>query len=201
MKANKQFWNNVYESGDYLKKWDYSKASPELVALLASPIFTPNSTVVDLGCGTGEDAIFMALQGHQVSAIDISQKALDLAKEKAKKAGIKINLQQADFLNLPLDDASVDFINDRGSLHLLDEADWPELAKEIQRVLKPGGMLFMRGASPTNPHKGYTVVTQQLIEHYFDETLFSHGPILPITLISDQGSLEASLVLIRKHNV
>ena len=198
MDKNEQFWNEVYASGDYLKKWDYSQASPELVSLLAFAALKLKSAVVDLGCGTGQDAIFMAQCGHKASGIDISQQALDLAQKKAEELDTEVNWQQANFLDLPFKDSSIDFINDRGSLHLLEEAHWPELIKELKRILKPGGILFMRGASPKELRKGYTVITTELITRYFDEDSFTHGPVLPITLISDQGSLDANLVLISR---
>ncbi len=198
MDKNEQFWNEVYASGDYLKKWDYSQASPELVSLLAFAALKLKSAVVDLGCGTGQDAIFMAQCGHKASGIDISQQALDLAQKKAEELDTEVNWQQANFLDLPFKDSSIDFINDRGSLHLLEEAHWPELIKELKRILKPGGILFMRGASPKELRKGYTVITTELITRYFDEDYFAHGPVLPITLISDQGSLDANLVLISR---
>ncbi|MCI0541438.1 MAG: methyltransferase domain-containing protein [Verrucomicrobiales bacterium] len=80
--SNSQFWDKTYESGDYLNHWDYSCASQELVAAVALQAPKPGGTALDIGCGAGREAIFLAKCGLRVIAVDISAKALEIARQR-----------------------------------------------------------------------------------------------------------------------
>lgn len=92
--------------------------------------------VLDLGCGAGETSVYLALQGAEVDALDISPEMVEVAKRLAElhKVGMKFHTGVAE--HLPFEDGSFDLVFGNGVLHHVDLV--PAL-KEIRRVLKPGG--------------------------------------------------------------
>ena len=60
----------------------------------------PNLRVVDLGCGTGSNFVFLAKKGFDVTGVDFASSAIDKAKEKARIEGVKINFVEDDITNL-----------------------------------------------------------------------------------------------------
>jgi len=67
-RTENNYWENVFESGKY-KHWEFSYPSPDLVALAAAGVPQKNSEVLDIGCGGGIDAIFMAHSGFNVVGV------------------------------------------------------------------------------------------------------------------------------------
>lgn len=114
--------------------------------------FPRGSLILELGCGTGADAIFFLQKGHRVIALDISEFALKVLKERAESAGFsqKLALRQADFSLhlLPVKDSSVDIVYSRISLNYFGSDETAEIFKDIYRVLKPGGKAFLTLKSP-----------------------------------------------------
>ena len=193
-------WDEAYRSGWYRKQWDYSNASQEVATCAALGIFPRNGVIVDIGCGSGSDAVFLATLGFHVKALDISGAALDLVKKKAAKAGVQVETVHSSATKMPIEDGSVDFALDRGLLHNLSDTDGRAYAIELARVLKPGGGLLLRGA-----RKGYrwnfNPITEQRMEVIFPNELFSKGPVIPMAMISDAEkapALDGAIVIIRR---
>ena len=197
--SDAQFWEDTYETGEFLNHWDYQFPSQELVAVVAFQIPKQDATVLDIGCGAGREAIFLAQCGFHVVAVDISAKAIEIARERAAHDGVDVDWRQGSFFDLPVDDSSIDFINDRGALHLVPESNRPRFAAEVKRVLKAGGSAFIRGASVDASEEHFTPITPESIDAHFRPDDFSHGPLLPITLVSDGGTLDATIVVLRKR--
>lgn len=95
-------------------------------------------TVVDLGCGSGENSVLLTLRGAKVLAIDISESLIELANHRLEINGIKepVDFYCASAYELPFDDESIDVIFGIAILHHLELAP---LAKEVKRVLRKGG--------------------------------------------------------------
>lgn len=117
--------------------------APELVGYLAALTEQPR-TALDLGCGTGGDAVLLASRGIEVTAIDASSSALEQARRRADGAGVEVTWTHGDVLDLPLADSSIDIATDRGCLHHLTADDQQAYAREVARVLRPGGRLLLR---------------------------------------------------------
>ena len=83
-------WNHAYVSGDYKKHWHYSNPTQELATLLAAGIVRKGSAL-DLGCGAGVETMFLAENGFRASGIDVSDKAIELAKSLAKRRKLRID--------------------------------------------------------------------------------------------------------------
>ena len=139
-------WNlthkKIYQEGEWYSKYAEEKEK----------LFPPGSTVVDLGGGTGADAIYFLKRGHTVVILDISEFALKVAQEKANKLNLseKLAVRQVDFglHALPLKDASIDVAYSRISLNYFPTDQTVVIFKDIYRILKTGGKAYITLKSP-----------------------------------------------------
>jgi 2-polyprenyl-3-methyl-5-hydroxy-6-metoxy-1,4-benzoquinol methylase len=86
-------WDGAYRRGRSAP-WDIGRPSTDLKQAVENGTLHP-CRAVELGCGSGNDAIFLASRGFDVTAIDIAPTALSLAKKKAQDAGVKVKLPAA----------------------------------------------------------------------------------------------------------
>jgi SAM-dependent methyltransferase len=96
-------------------------------------------TVLDLGCGSGENSLLLARRGAKVVGVDISESLLALARERLEMngcAGAEVRFMPASAHRLPIPDASVDLVLGIAILHHLD---LDATSREVFRVLRPGG--------------------------------------------------------------
>lgn len=101
----------------------------------------PGEHVLDMGCGTGTLAILAKRQVGDglVYGVDASPEMVVRAGEKAKRAGVEIVLKEGAVQDLPLADASVDVVLCTLMLHHVPKRARAQIAREVRRVLKPGG--------------------------------------------------------------
>ena len=105
---------------------------------------------LDLGTGPGTQAIQLVRRGFAVTAVDISEAAIRLAREKAEVQGLTITWQQDDVLATRLS-GPFDLIFDRGCFHVLPPERRPDYARTIAGLLKPGGYFFLKCFSHLQP--------------------------------------------------
>jgi len=195
-----QEWDEAYRSGSYRKHWDSSTASQEIATCVALGILPRDGIIIDIGCGSGSDAVFLATLGFHVKALDISGVALDLVRKKASKAGVKVETVNSNATKMSVADASIDFALDRGLLHNLSNKDGRAYALELARVLKHGGGLLLRGAR--NSYDGnFNPITEKRMGRTFPNELFTRGQVVPMTMVSDaerDPALKGVIVLIRR---
>jgi ubiquinone/menaquinone biosynthesis C-methylase UbiE len=101
-----------------------------------------------VGCGTGGDAVFLAGLGIKTTGLDLSTAALDRARQRAEAGSVDVTWIEGSALDMPVADASIDLMTDRGCLHHIDERDRGRYASEAARVLRPGGTLLVRDMGP-----------------------------------------------------
>ncbi|MBI5631760.1 MAG: methyltransferase domain-containing protein [Elusimicrobia bacterium] len=106
-------------------RWAYEKLSP-----------VAGKSLLDLGCGAGETSVYLALQGAEVTAVDISPEMVAMAQKLAARHGVRLKSLACVAEALPFADGSFDLVFGNGVLHHVELV--PAL-KEIRRVLKPGG--------------------------------------------------------------
>lgn len=138
--------------------WDKShekhpeRLEPSNYAVDKEKSFPRNSVVCDLGGGDGADSLHFIKSGHQVYLFDISDIALEKAKEKVDKFGLgdKIITLLVDLNSalIPSEDNFFDVLYARLSLHYFDQERTAEILKDVYRVLKPGGTAFIAVKSP-----------------------------------------------------
>ena len=104
--------------------------------------------VLEVGCGVGDFAIYLSENKANVTAVDFSSKAIELAKEKSRVQNRMVNFQVADAQALPFEDNSFDLIF---SCECLEHIPVPHLAlAEFYRVLKPLGHLVLTTENYSN---------------------------------------------------
>jgi len=106
--------------------------------------------VVEYGCGLGKLTVLLARSGAQVSAFDLSESSVEVARKRAAMVGVedRITFSVAPGEYLPYDDASFDIAFGKAVLHHLDAAAG---AKELARILRPGGRAAFSEPLGTNP--------------------------------------------------
>ncbi len=104
-----------------------------------------NKSILDLGCGTGRNSNYLADLENKVIGIEISKTALSIAKIRAGELGLTVDYRLGD-IGEPynIEDKSIDVILDVTSSNSLNEEGRNIYLREIDRVLKNGGYLFVR---------------------------------------------------------
>jgi SAM-dependent methyltransferase len=137
-------WEKIYSKWTLAQiPWHSDKPDREFVELIESGTISLGS-VLDFGCGAGTDAIYLALKGGDVTAIDISHEAIRIARERAEKAGAKVNFIVGDFLDTKFDNGSFGFVNDRGCFHHMNPSRRNDFVEKVNRVLARNGFYYLR---------------------------------------------------------
>lgn len=110
-----------------------------------------NLKVLDLGCGNGRNAIPLAMMGYHVTAVDISQVALDLLSEKALNNNVKVEAILGNILGLPFQCNIFDLAICYNSIFNGTKIDIEKSVVEAKRVLKPNGFFLFTLRSKKNP--------------------------------------------------
>ena len=119
--------------------WDTGRPSSELQRILREREIPPGRAL-ELGCGTGTNAVFLAQQGFDVTAVDISPLAVEQARAKADAAGVKIALLVADLFELPDVGPPFPLVFDRGVYHAARREDLARFLDTLSRVTAEGGI-------------------------------------------------------------
>lgn len=111
---------------------------------------TPNSKILDAGCGAGRNHYHFIKEGYDVSAFDLNAEALENARNTAKELNYQnLNqLKQGDMTNIPFESNSFDFIINVAVLHFAENrTHFEQMLRELVRVCKPSGTILIRVAS------------------------------------------------------
>lgn len=129
---------------DDRKKHNLKYPSEDIIRFLKKNFETGSGkTIVDLGCGSGRNAMVMADMGFQIYAVDESEECLELTREKMEAVSYQqIEYIQNKDMEIPLPDESADCIVAWGVVMLVDKRQREALFGEIRRVLKPGGLFL-----------------------------------------------------------
>jgi SAM-dependent methyltransferase len=113
---------------------------PELLVELVDSGKVHPCKAVDLGCGAGNHAIYLAGRGFEVTGIDFSPTAIRIAKENAEKKGVKCNFFVADVIDgLDKINQTWDFAYDWGLLHHISPKRRRKYLENVRRILNPKG--------------------------------------------------------------
>jgi SAM-dependent methyltransferase len=172
------FWEDFYSSGR--SRWS-GAANASLVEEVAG---LDPGTALDLGCGQGGDAIWLATQGWTVTATDIAQSALDVAAQHAAEAGVTVTWERHDLAESlpagPFDLVTASF------LHSDVELPRARILRAAAAAVADGGTLLVVGhaPSPEHPHHDLPSVEQVVAE---------------LALPEDGWELQASELRERQH--
>jgi SAM-dependent methyltransferase len=113
--------------------WDTQVTPPEVMEFLAR---TPPGKALDLGCGTGTNAITLARHGWRVTGVDFIPKAILAARAKAARCGLAIDFLVANVTDLSAISGPFDYALDIGCLHALKAEDRMRYAVNLSRLLR-----------------------------------------------------------------
>ncbi|MCU0483953.1 MAG: class I SAM-dependent methyltransferase [Chloroflexi bacterium] len=191
MAARSTAFDTAYEG---TPTWDIGRPQPAVVRLAEAGVLA--GEIIDVGCGTGENALFLAARGHHALGIDFAAGAVARARAKAKERGLPADARGlpaeflvGDALDLPALGRTFDTALDVGLFHTLQPEERRPYADSLAAVLRPGGRLALLCWSTRNPfgygptriavrdiraafHRGWTV---ESIEPETLETLLPAG--------------------------
>ena len=127
--------------------WDIGR--PQQVFLEVADRIT--GSVLDAGCGTGENALFFASRGHKVTGIDFLEEPIRRAKRKATERGLTATFLVMDALALKDLPEVFDSVIDSGLFHVFSDEDRKRYVEGLASVLRPGGRLFLLCFSDEEP--------------------------------------------------
>ena len=149
------FWDVMY----LFKKtpWDTAITPPEIVSMIESGK-VPIGRALDLGCGTGINAIYLAQHGFAVTGIDVSRRAIALAKRKTRSAQLtdRVRLERGDvtLMRRWVLGGSIDFAYDIGCFHNLKAEARQRYVSALSGVLKPGAIYMLYAFEPQPDRAG-----------------------------------------------
>jgi cyclopropane fatty-acyl-phospholipid synthase-like methyltransferase len=127
-------------------------------------------SVLDAGCGSGENALFFASRGQRVTGIDFLAEPITLAKQKAVERGVTATFLVMDALALKELSEVFDNVIDSGLFHVFSDADRRRYVEGLASVLRPGARLFLLCFSDAEPgDQGPRRVSRKEIEDAFAE--------------------------------
>jgi SAM-dependent methyltransferase len=142
-------WNESYASGQM--PWDTGQPEPLLVEFVTSGAVTPSPTL-EIGAGTGTNAIWMAERGFDVLGVDVSPLAVERARTKMEGRALRCRFAAWDFLAAPPPDGPFQFVFDRGCFHVFDEpGERQRFAAQVATALAPGGLWLSLIGSTEGP--------------------------------------------------
>ncbi len=143
-------WNERYASGDL--PWDTGEPDPLLIRFVEEDAGAPGRAL-EIGCGTGTNALWLAGRGFDVLGVDISPLAVEQARAKVAGAGApRCRFEVHDILAGAPPGGPFDFVFDRGCFHVFDEADErARFAARVAAALAPGGRWLSLCGSTEGP--------------------------------------------------
>jgi ubiquinone/menaquinone biosynthesis C-methylase UbiE len=157
-------WDASY-TGDEPAPWDIGHPQPAVVRLTARGGFA--GTVLDVGCGTGENALHVAALGLPVFGVDVAETALAMAREKARERGIDAEFLAADALHLERLGRVFDTVFDCGLFHAFDAEERERYVASLASVIARGGTLYVLCFSDEGAETGPHPVSQKELEAAF----------------------------------
>jgi SAM-dependent methyltransferase len=135
--------------------WDIEGPQPDFRRLVDAGLI--EGRVLDVGCGTGEHALFFAARGLDVVGVDASAMAVKRATDRACERGLSVRFVEDDVRKLAGLGDSFDTITDSGCLHTLSDEAMAETIRGAHAVLRPGGtywlMCFNEHATGPGPRR------------------------------------------------
>jgi SAM-dependent methyltransferase len=144
-----EHWNKRYQEGD--SPWDTGQPSGELRRVLHEEGIAP-CRALELGCGTGTNAVWLAQQGFDVTAVDLAPLAIERAEARAQTAGVKVRFVKASAFELPDLGGPFPFFFDRGCYHVVRRIDAGGYVRTLERVTAPGSVGLVLAGNAREPH-------------------------------------------------
>jgi SAM-dependent methyltransferase len=156
-------WDTAYRAGT--PPWETGKPAQELVRLVSEGILKPMATL-ELGCGTGANAVFLARRGFEVTAVDASPTAIERARTRAEDAGALLRIVLADVYEFGETAGQFDLVFDVGFYHVARRTELSRLLDLLWRITRPGSLyLTLAGAADESAEGGPPQVSEDQIHN------------------------------------
>lgn len=132
-------WNASYLDGP--PPWDIGRPQPAVVRLAAAGAFS--GPVLDVGCGSGENALHIAAHGLSVLGVDVAETALETARAQADQRGVHVQFAVADALCLERLGRTFATVLDCGLFHSFDEQERLAYAASLRSISEDGATLYV----------------------------------------------------------
>jgi ubiquinone/menaquinone biosynthesis C-methylase UbiE len=167
--------NSAYEEWDEIYRkypletlpWELGRPRKIIVELVEKGVIEKGKAL-DICCGAGTNTVYLARKGFNVTGVDISSKAIEYARQKAKQANVKIRLMVQNFLELPFEDEEFDFVFDMGCFHHVEIEDRNTFIKGVHRVLNNRGKYLLVCFSYRNGPAWNHFTQEQIIQLFSD---------------------------------
>jgi cyclopropane fatty-acyl-phospholipid synthase-like methyltransferase len=137
-------WNTCFEKTSYQKlPWYYPHFDPDLFNTLAR-LNIVGGNFLDVGTGTGNQAIELSRRGFDVVGADVSEGALALAREVANKEEMPVTFMLDNITSTRINKNRFDYAFDRGCFHILTPEDRALYIKNMHTIIKRRGVLFLK---------------------------------------------------------
>ncbi|MGZ9163532.1 MAG: class I SAM-dependent methyltransferase [Candidatus Deferrimicrobiaceae bacterium] len=146
--------------------WDTQVTPPEVMEFIAR---TPPGSALDLGCGTGTNAITLARHGWRVTGVDFIPKAISTARAKAARSGFAIVFLVASVTDLSALPGPFDYVLDIGCLHSLKAEDRTRYATSLSRLLRPQAWYMLYAWLPRPREGGVVGISTEEVENLLRE--------------------------------
>jgi cyclopropane fatty-acyl-phospholipid synthase-like methyltransferase len=156
--------------------WDTGITPPEVLAFLGR---TPPGRALDLGCGTGTNAVELARRGWEVTAIDFSHRAVAAARRRAAAARLPVDVRQGDVSDLRGVHGPFDLVLDIGCFHSLTPEAQARYAAHVTRRTLPGATYLLYTFLDGGQTRGRELPTEESLRRLFTPafavTAIDHG--------------------------
>ncbi len=184
-KSHDTGWDGIYHRYP-LKRlpWELGRPRDVLIDLVESEEVAPCETL-DLCCGAGTNPVYLAENGFDVTSLDISDRAVELAMEKASQASVAIDFLVGDFTSLSFRDDSFGFVFDFGCFHHVKLERRAAFIEGVHRALGCGGAYLMVCFSDKNG-RAVNHFSSEMIVELFGER-FEIGWINHVSSVEGDG--------------
>jgi SAM-dependent methyltransferase len=175
--------------------WELGKPRTILVEYMEKRFF-PKGKALDICCGAGTNTVYLAQNGYDVTGIDISTTAIQIAKKKAMAARVSIDFLAASFIDLPFIDGVFSFVWDMGCFHHVEVEERSKFIDGVHRTLKSDGVYMLTCFSYRNG-PGWNHFTRQQIVDLFSG-LFLLGEIRHYPSLEGDGVIRFFYTVLMK---
>jgi SAM-dependent methyltransferase len=144
-------WDTLYREGT--PPWETNKPAAELVRLVEERQIKPCSTL-EIGCGSGANAVYLAKRGFELTAIDSSPTAIERARTRAERQDALLRIVLDDVFEFSQKSGSFDFVFDAGFYHFIRRVDLSRFLDLLWRVTHPGSHYFTLAGSDQEQAEG-----------------------------------------------
>lgn len=136
IRTNYEKW---YEGDDYYWGVEPGSFLDDLIRLCPP---SADKKVLDIGCGEGKDAVYMAQKGYSVTAFDLTENGIRKTVKLAEDRGVKVTAY-VDDINTFTNDGQYDIIYSTGTVQYLFDENKKEFFEKLEKMTKPGGIVFI----------------------------------------------------------